>query len=68
MAWKSMCKRTDESSCKTCNGYGGVYDDDTISPFDGLPVTKLCPQCQDEWGRKMILRYAWIRNNTLNFA
>jgi hypothetical protein len=48
--WKPLGKRTCKDSCRMCNGSGGLYDDETIGPIDGLPQFKPCPACSgEEW-------------------
>jgi len=47
MTWVPFIERTDEDSCETCNGYGGLLDDDEID-MDGMPVTMSCPDCSGE--------------------
>jgi len=46
MAWVSFIERTDEDSCTTCNGYGGIYDDETFDT-NGEPHSMQCPDCSD---------------------
>jgi hypothetical protein len=48
MAWIPFVKRTDQNSCKTCNGYGGILDDETMDG-EGLPWTQLCPECREDY-------------------
>ena len=44
MSWKPFIPRTDETSCKTCNGYGGILDDEHLTS-EGLPDMMQCPDC-----------------------
>lgn len=39
-------------TCETCLDYGGVYDDSTIDPYDGGPVSFVCPDCQGDGAYK----------------
>jgi DnaJ-class molecular chaperone len=44
MAWIPFIERTDPDSCKTCNGFGGIYDNETMNG-EGLPHEMACPEC-----------------------
>jgi DnaJ-class molecular chaperone len=44
MTWVPFITRTDPDSCKTCNGFGGIYDDETMNG-EGLPHEMACPEC-----------------------
>jgi hypothetical protein len=44
MIFKPMEQRL-KDDCEICNGYGGVYDDDTMD-INGLPEMYPCPECE----------------------
>jgi DnaJ-class molecular chaperone len=44
MSWVPFIDRTDEDSCKTCNGYGGIFDNETMD-HEGQPHSMQCPEC-----------------------